>query len=275
MPQVSMTRALFFGAVITLAVASCASFYLFGTRLWFKWHASHAKYELKYVEQRPLGPDTLQTALLIEMLGLAVDKPGNIYACDLHALAHRLANTPIFTALTLIKQPPHTLIVEYSLRAPIATLADYSNTAIDQEGFLLPLHPYYTLKDLPKIIVEKTPSRQSSSPWGGRLPSNTLQLLKRILAATEILNLSPSSLSIDLSDFYASPLGEITLALQSPLQGPSYLLRLTHELLPLQLNRYIALAHLLPFPTSSVPSAIIIDLRFPNTALIALPEPLL
>jgi hypothetical protein len=62
--------------------------------------------------------------------------------------------------------PPNTLYVDYEVRRPIAWIADYQNTAIDRKGYLFPIDPFLSPKQMPEIYLGLPPFEAAEDSFG-------------------------------------------------------------------------------------------------------------
>lgn len=148
-------------------------------------HINHEKFTIAAIAQTCSGNERLKTVYLAELLELSVDHPCNFYDFDLVKAQNRLKSNPLIRSATVKKIPPKTIYVDYALRKPIAFLGDYSNTAIDNEGYLFPFKPFFTPKSLPEIVVGLTsfgdPSDDvDSGCWGKSLKGQRAKLALKI-----------------------------------------------------------------------------------------------
>ena len=110
-------------------------------------------YTIRALIQTGPEKEALQTAYLAELLGLSVDHPTNLYAFDLKTGQKKLQNSPLISRAKIKRMAPNALYVDYEARKPIAMLGDYVNTAIDKEGYLFPVTPFFSPKELPEIFL--------------------------------------------------------------------------------------------------------------------------
>lgn len=145
-------------ALFCLIGSTCFTFVLFISVYAF-WMKSKEK---KLVDQKyrisaliQTGPEreALQTAYLAELLDLSVDQPTNLYAFDLRKGEKKLLASPLIASAHIKRIPPNALYVDYEVRKPIAWLGDYQNIAIDKEGYLFPISPFFAPKELPEIYL--------------------------------------------------------------------------------------------------------------------------
>ena len=87
--------------------------------------------------------------------------------------------SPLIKKASIKKIPPGTLYIEYQMRVPLAYLGDYTNTALDEEGYLFPFSPFFTPKKLPIIYLGL---QQDDAQWG-----MTLKQDQRLQLAFDLL----------------------------------------------------------------------------------------
>jgi hypothetical protein len=119
----------------------------------------------------------LQTAYLAEVLALSADCPTKLCQFDLHDAKRRLLATNIIKDVRLKKIKPDILFIHYSIRAPLAYLEDYSNTAIDEEGVIFHYSPFYPPRHLPCLYLGKN---DPLCPWGGEIKQEHLMLIEKL-----------------------------------------------------------------------------------------------
>ncbi len=102
-----------------------------------------------------IGPvkEALKTKHLAELLQLSKNKPTNLFQLDVRKGEALLLNSGIIKEAKLSLSPPHTLVIDYVIREPVAYLADYSNIVVDRQGYIFPLSPYLTPKKLTEFYL--------------------------------------------------------------------------------------------------------------------------
>lgn len=162
------------------------------------------KYRITAIVQTGPEKEALKTTYLAEMLGLSVDKPTQIYALDLKKAESQLLASPLIAKAKIKRLAPSTLYIDYEVRKPIAWLADYRNTAIDCEGHLFPVAPFFSPKHLPEVYLGLAPF----SSWQIKGPTFLLALeIIRFLETApwkEGLRIK----RIDVSNAFAPSLGQ-------------------------------------------------------------------
>ena len=170
------------------------------------------------------GPETeaLKTSYLAELLELSTDSPTQLYALNLKKVVEKLLLSPVIAHAELKRIPPGTLYVDYSVRKPIALLADYANTAIDPEGYIFPVAPFFSPKQFPEIYLglpafgccEDTMGRKGGD-WQTPLQNVYLSLAVDVLRFLEEFSGQKGMRikRIDVSNAFASSLGQREIVL--------------------------------------------------------------
>jgi hypothetical protein len=180
------------------------------------------KYRIASIIQTGPEKEALKTSYLAELLSLSVDHPESIYAFDLKKGGAKLLSSPLIRQAKIKRLPPSTLYIDYEVRKPVAWLADYQNTAIDREGYLFPMAPFFSPKQLPEIYLGLPPFG-SQEDRTGRKGGQWLTPVqnKHLALAFEILQYLEGSpwkeglivKRIDVSNAFASSLGQREIVL--------------------------------------------------------------
>jgi hypothetical protein len=200
---------------------------------------------------------------LAEMLNLSHNAPQNLYSFDPRAAEKRLLSYPIFKRATCHRLRPGIVHVDYLLREPAMRLTDLDNVAIDREGNLFPLAPYYTPKCLPELCV----GIDSFSGWN-RLSSREAALALKIMEHIECsFPASIKTLRIDTHAAFHPSAGsrEVVVVLED---GVRRFLRLKRDGFEETLRHYLALRDTFG-PLQKEAKEQVIDLRCPNIALVS------
>lgn len=163
------------------------------------------KYQIVALAQRTQSGETLKNVFLAELLGLSVDQPINLYAFNINEAKNKLLNFPCIKEAGLKRIPPGILSIDYVLRKPIAFLGDFSNTAIDDEHYAFPFHPFYSPKKLPSLTLGL-----NHVTWGKKILDPKIQLAFQVLESMD--NLEPVQVDVSLAD--ASSLGDQKIIVQ-------------------------------------------------------------
>lgn len=171
----------------------------FGYKM-YKHHLQHDdKYILKAIVTKSEGYNVLPSAFFSEKLGLAIDKPVNLYQFSLDQGEARLKAFHVFKKVKISRIPPSSLLIEYELKNPQFLLATLSNTAIDHEGNVFPYYPFFTPKKLPELRLSHDVA------WGDKIDvSIPLKLIEAL----------PGVKSIDISKMDLDSLGEQEVVLR-------------------------------------------------------------
>jgi hypothetical protein len=156
------------------------------------------------------GPEkeALKTVFLEELLDLSVDKPANLFRFNTQAAERKLLECPLIKKAVVKKIKPGTLYIDYSIRQPIAFLADYSNTAIDAEGVLIPFTPFFTPKKIPEITLGV--ALPEGEVWGTQMSGRGIKLAFDLLEQVNSLCCSQTSYlrKVDVNKAFADSYGQ-------------------------------------------------------------------
>ena len=120
------------------------------------------QYRIVALIQSTPQADALKTVYLAELLNLSLDHPVNLYQFNFKSATQTLLRHPLIKKATIQKILPGTLYIDYQMRTPFAYIGDFTNTAMDKEGYLFPFHPFYTPKRLPKLYL----GLEKECKWG-------------------------------------------------------------------------------------------------------------
>ncbi len=293
-----MKQALFclIGSTCFTLVLSLGAFALY--RNWKIKRMTSPQYRIVSIIQTGMEKEALKTAYLAELLQLSVDEPSQLYALDLKKAQAMLLSSPLISEVKVKRVPPGTLYIDYAVRKPVALLGDYANTAVDKEGFLFPVAPFFSPKQIPEIYLGLPPfgapedaMERKGGEWQSPLKGRYFALALEVLQFLEEFHLQEGLRveRIDVSNAFASSLGqrEIVLKIEDELvlhqrkkelicQFPK-LLRLAPKDYRLQLNNFFALRRsmlddyrrqLVSADQGGRFAVRIIDLRIPQLAFI-------
>ncbi len=268
--------------VIISGGAAAGMFYYFRYR---ESLANDSRYNIVAIVQNCCEGEWLKTSLLAELLQLSIDRPTNLYRFETLEVSNKLLMFHIFRSVEIKKIKPGTVHVEYTLRQPVAYLGDYTNTAMDDRGVLIPFKPFYTPKNIPILFVGFDMDSKENTLWGSALEGEKLQLALTLLnlLKTHYSHDGCQVRSIDISKAFDSNCGQreivITLVEQIEQDGKRTLtfypriLRITVEHYFQQLADYLVLREHLNTEQSKIginpsPSKLIIDMRIPQLAFL-------
>jgi hypothetical protein len=137
---------------------------------------SDPRFRIVAIAQKSADAESLPTAYLAELIGLSVDHFHNLYRFSTAKAEKKLLSSALIKEASVKKVMPGTLLIEYAVRQPAAFIGEFSNTAVDSEGFLIPFNPFFRPKSLPEIYVGLTSFGEAVSPddpdsgsWGRKL----------------------------------------------------------------------------------------------------------
>lgn len=217
-----------FFQALTFFVGSLLITFVVSFSLYRGWKGYQEKQRLdetqKIVAIVQTGPEkeALKTTYLAELMGLSVDTPTSLYAFDLKEAKKNLLSSPLIRKAKVKRMPPNALYVDYEIRHPVAKLLDYRNMVVDKEGYLFPLVPFFSPKELPGIYLGLPPFQSEKDAFGrvgGRLgkplQGRYWELAKNILEQFEKMPWEPSFqvTRIDVSNAFAPSLGRREIVL--------------------------------------------------------------
>ncbi len=130
-----------------------------------------------------MGPqrEPLSAAYLAELMDLSVDQPSNLYLFNEQVAEYKLLKSPLIKTASVRTIKPSIVYVEYTLRELYAELYDLENTALDHEGVLLPILPFFTPKRLPQIYLGLQADEKDFPLWGEHIAGEPSLLALQIL----------------------------------------------------------------------------------------------
>jgi len=249
------------------------------------------QYEISAILQAGGPKETLKAVFLAELLDLSVDQPTNLYRFNTQEAQQNLLKCPLIAKAELKKIKPSTILVNYTLRQPIAFLGDFTNTAIDEKGFLFPFKPFFTPKKLPEIYLGYLKEQQQDI-WGSYLSGEASELAFTLFQLTSKHCCSESTYirKIDVSKAFAQSYGQRQIILiieeliERQVEGRVLLctfpqiVRLSTEHFRQGIANYLVLRPFLKKQALNLPltedvnlvkgQEVIIDLRIPHLAYI-------
>jgi POTRA domain, FtsQ-type len=146
------------------------------------------KFRIVAIVQTGRQKESLKPVYFAELLGLSIDKPTNLFQFNSYEAKQKLLSSPLIKEASIKKISPGTIFIDYNMRKPIAFLADYDNTVLDDEGHLFPFKPFFTPKKLPEIFLgnnenESFPELEEEiiKRWGSVLKGEKIQLALNLL----------------------------------------------------------------------------------------------
>ena len=233
------------------------------------------QYQIVAIIQSTSQSDTLKTVYLAELLDLSLDKPVNLYNFNIQKATEKLLNHPLIKDATIKKILPGALYIDYEMRVPVAYLGELSNTAIDKDGYLFPVTPFFTPKNLPTLYLG---INFEECRWGECIiQQRSVQQAFHLLEQwhhlfDEAVDLKQIDVSLIGADSYGQR--QVVITLQTDEQkGSSSLiyLRLSSDHNELDLKNYYLFEQAMRKRNDLLPQAkqgVVLDFRIPNLAYI-------
>ncbi len=152
------------GSVAITLILAFGSYSVYGKLKQKRIHSD--RYKIEGIIQTGPEKEALKTVYLAELLGLSADTPKNIYALDLKKAEAALLSSPLIAKAKVKRLPPNTLYIDYEVHRPIAWVSDYANTAIDRSGYLFPIAPFLSPKEMPEIYLGLPPFESEADSFG-------------------------------------------------------------------------------------------------------------
>lgn len=203
--------ALVLGSLCFTFVAAFISYQYY--QQWLEERKLDPKYRVTGVVQTGYVKEPLPTLALIELLGLSVDKPLNLYAASESRLERQLMKTPFFNRVKVSKVYPNILYIDYEAKKPFAYLKDYSNILIAEDGSLLPFKPFYPPKNFPVISLGPAMIGISGQQplIGYVIPQKALELI-RTFSKSAVLYFEERGFRVSFIDFQNAEAGSSELS---------------------------------------------------------------
>jgi hypothetical protein len=193
-----------------------------------------SKYTITKIIQTGTQKEALRTSYLAELMGLSVDNPTNLYSFNVHVARENLLNSPVIKHADVQLVLPDTVYVDYTVRKPIAILRDVTNAAVDDEGYIFPIAPFFTPKKLPEVYYDLGLSDDMlQRVFGLQLKGKKTDLFMELLERPELEWVS----WIDVSRAYSENYGKRQIVVTIK----NRTLRLTAQNYVQELRRYLFL----------------------------------
>lgn len=246
-----------------------------GLAIWlYKWHdkltASDEKYKVTTLLQHTTGAHVLKQGYLEELLDLSADAPMYLPLYNLKAYTSCLKASPYIEKASIKKKYPDTLVVDYTLKKPIARLGDLKSALLDKKGRVMPFFAKEHA-DLPELILGNSVQVKQ---WGEPLFASTLErgwpIFMCVLKECENKKLSLRQVNLSRIDASSAGRREVIVVIAQDLEplSPIYYLRLDLDHYQASLeNFWILLERAMPDKNISG-SQTIVDLRVPLLAFL-------
>ncbi len=182
-PRIPLVRAMAWivGSVALVAVfgVNCSRYYMH----WRSKQRSDSAYQILKIIQTGPQKEALTTLYLAELMQLSIDQPMNVLSFDQKLAKKRLLSSPVIKEAEVSLKGKGAVYVDYTARSPRARISDYENIGIDEEGYLFPIHPFFSPKKLPEIHLGlfSTPGVALSMDWKRPIQGASIDLALTIL----------------------------------------------------------------------------------------------
>jgi|JI9StandDraft_1071089.scaffolds.fasta_scaffold06273_7 hypothetical protein len=208
------------------------------------------------IVQTSPSKEAISTFYLAELLHLSEDAKISYEDFSVEEAKEHLLEEPLFKEVFLEKRKPRTLYIDYTIRKPVALLADFENTAIDEEFYLFPLEPFFSPKKLPEIYLGLT-------EYPKRIEKKELDLAFRVIHVLQEKRPFPDVeiKKIDTANAYADSFGKREIVVVLRRGEHNHFLRLSTR------NYEEALSHYFEMK-EEIGQDKVIDLRIANIAYV-------
>ncbi|MBA3238809.1 MAG: hypothetical protein H0T62_10760 [Parachlamydiaceae bacterium] len=209
--ELSLKNALILIVFSILLISGSVAAGLFYWNLHKQRRFSDPRYHLVAIIQSCSDKEPLQTNYLAELLELSTNQPTNLYRFNVEEAEQKLLMCPLIKSVKIKKIKPGMLYIDYSLRTPIAYVMDYSNTAIDSDGVLIPFKPFNTPKKIPELVL----ALPIGLKWGTNIFGDKIKLAKEVMKSISQEGLTQfcSLKRIDVSKAFSKKWGEREIVL--------------------------------------------------------------
>ncbi|MFZ0564638.1 MAG: hypothetical protein WAM28_00345 [Chlamydiales bacterium] len=236
-------------SILLFSTSMAASFFCL-----YKYRAKEEQTIRAIVQSTP-NFNELNTVYLTELMGLSIDRPSLINQFDLKEAGRRLLASSIIKKAALKKIKPDLLYVEYAIRKPFFYSADWSHTAVDEEGVFFPFTPFYPPEYKTEIYLG---ALAPPIPWGSSMRKELLAIVKELF---DLFQSRPIK-QIDISQVEEESSGKRQIVIVLEIEGKMRILRLTPKNYAQELANYFILEATCPLKN------VVVDLRIPEVAYI-------
>lgn len=184
--KLSFKRALIwilFSTALISGTAALATLYYFNFQ---EIQLQDEHYTITTIQQVGQDSGRLSTSYLAELLELSIDSKVNLIGYKIDQAEKKLLISPIIKSAKVYKVKPSTLAINYSLRKPLFRLIDFENAAIDKEGMVFPITPFFDCDELPELYLGTS---VESFKWGQIVELEEEQLALEIVDSVLALDL--------------------------------------------------------------------------------------
>ncbi len=208
--KIAPFKALYWILTSIFFVTGSAAVGLFFFTRWQNRQKTDPKYLITTIVQTGPKKNVLTSEYLSEVMDLSRDRPAHQFKFDVKRAERALLGSPLIKQAKVSLMKPNTVYVDYTVRKPLAWIFEYDNIAIDAEGYLFPVYPHFSPKQLPELYLGLEPFGKSvpvgekgPGQWNVPLKGKYVKLGIDLLKRTRNLNVR----RIDVSNAYAATLG--------------------------------------------------------------------
>jgi hypothetical protein len=150
--KIKLSQAIFWIFFSTFIISGTNLFIFLQVKKYQKNKFISSRYQIKAIAQKQ-NEITLDVNYLAEVIGLSFTNPSNIFLFDENKAKEKLLACPFIKEARIKKIKPDCLFIDYEIRKPLASLYDLENVAIDEEGYIFPMNPFYPPMDLCKFYL--------------------------------------------------------------------------------------------------------------------------
>ena len=238
-PSYSFKKACAIIAVATLCSSGVSMLAFFGLRSFCAKKSELTSDKIEKLIQGVAVGEPIYMPFLARALGLSCDKQQSLNSFDRNEGEKKLIETCFLKEAHLKIIKPNILFIDYQPRIPLAFLANYANTVIDEEGVCFPLYPFFTPKKLPKVFLSEKNFQREGKIWGKKIPSEEMILLQEVMTLFQGKNL----LQIDFKKKGEESLGKREIVIIIENEGHSHTLRLQAGHLRENIKNYFLLSN--------------------------------
>jgi len=218
------------------------------------------RFEVSAIVQTGPEREALKTLYLAELMGLSKDNPINLFTYSTREWEKQLLKSPLIKQVEVRRLPPSTLHIDYTVRTPLARMGEYENLAIDEKGYLFPINPFLTPKQLTEFFLGEE-EISFDKPIHSKAFALALELQDLLTELPNSQNLRIDR--IDVSQAFAPSYGRREIIVLIKAKKALHYLRLSTTGYAQELGNYTVLLKQLDDDQSRV-----IDLRIPKLAYI-------
>lgn len=256
--RIPIKKALIWILLSTLLVSGTATMGYLYYQHWLEARKSDKSYVISEIKQITESNQTLDTNHLASILNLSIDRPINLHTFSLGEAQKKLQESTLFSDCDIKKQGMGTVVIYYTLRKALGSVADLEEGLIDRKGVIYPKLSYLNPEKLPRVYFGL-----KSVQWGQKVDKKLMEICHNILSFFN--DDSKFQLEqIDLSHAFDSSYGSREIILTIHTNSNTHYLRCATKEYLKAFQHYQTLFPLLHKEFQPI----VIDLRIPHQAYI-------